>query len=82
MTEWYVLLLDGRPREVVLGRLDALGKLVSDYPLTYKERRGLGLLRETMPDLYTPVTIVGTDDGFHKKPDRTIIRVTGPGTEV
>lgn len=82
MTEWYVLLIDGRPKEVILGRLDALAKLVGGYPLTYKERRRLGFLRETMPDLFDPVTIVGTDDGLNRTPDRTIVRVTGPGTEV
>ncbi len=83
MTEWYVYLENGKPREVILGRAAALSKLIHNFKLTPAERRKLGFVREAMPDLYAPIHLVGYDVGLESRmPDRTIVRVIGPGTEV
>jgi hypothetical protein len=78
VTEWYVYLEGASPVEVILGRRPALDRLTHNFRITDTERKRLGRLMETMPSLGEPILLVG----YNGRPDRRIVRVTGPGTEV
>lgn len=83
MTEWYVYMENGVPTAVILGRRDALDRLTNSFRLTPSEKRRLGFVRECMPDLGQEIRLVGYETGVDSRmPDRSIMRVVGPGTEV
>ena len=83
MTEWYVYMEGREPKAVILGRFAALDQLTLNFRLTPAERRKLGFVRESMPDLGQVIGLVGYDTGLDSRmPDRCIVRVIGPGTEV
>ena len=88
MTEWYVISegfgVTFTPKAVVLGRLAALSKLTDGFRVTKDETKKLGLFMEAgLCDLYTGLHLVGYEDSKgYKHPDRKLVRVVGPGTEV
>ena len=89
MTEWYVYLEGVRPMEVILGRRAAVNKLFNNARSTEDERRRASLFLEApMCDLGSGLRVVGWFEGVEDgegeeyRPDRSIIRVLGPGTEV
>jgi hypothetical protein len=83
VTEWYVYMENGQPKMVILGRAHALTHLTTNFRLTPAEKRRLGFVRESMPDLGQVIQLVGYEVGLDNRvPDRAIVRVVGPGTEV
>lgn len=80
MTEWYVYCELGLPREVILGRRDAIERLTMGLTLQSHEKRRLGFLKGGTPNLYEAYEVGRKRwDGI---PERSICRVIGPGTEV
>lgn len=84
MTEWYVYCENDVPRHIIMGRREAIKHLTDNFRLTYDEgKRIRGFLEGGPPDLSAPFRIVGYErDNGEWLPDRTIIRVTGPGALV
>lgn len=88
MVELYVFMEGGRPKEVVMGRRHAVDRLLEgNYTTTPDERKRISLFLETGPcDLGAGIQLVGWIlDRAHyneRQPDREIVRVIGPGSNV
>lgn len=87
MTEWYVY-SEGHggkwtPKEVVLGRAEAVRRLVQNFKVTPEEKRRIqDFARNGVCDLGAGPFIVGYEDNNKVVEDRRLTRVVGPGTEV
>lgn len=82
MLEIYVYLEGNNPKEVALGRRQAVDLLLAGgFRTTAEERRRISLFMEAGPcDLGSGLTIVGhPSEGV---PDRKIVRIIGPGALV
>lgn len=84
MVEWYVYSEGGKPKHVLMGRREAMAHLATNFRLTRDEgRRIRAWLEGGPPDLHAEFRLVGYEVGNGNwLPDRTLIRVTGPGAEV
>ena len=84
MNEWYVYLEGGQPKQILLGRRQALDRLTKDAKITRDEQKRLQRFMDMpSPELGRPIKIVGWGlDGNDPEPDRSIVRVLGPGSEV
>jgi hypothetical protein len=84
MTEWYVYCEGSTPKHIVMGRREAIRHITRGFKITDGELRRIQLFCDgVMPSLHEPFILVGyeTNNGSWTK-DRSITRVTGPGTEV
>jgi hypothetical protein len=83
MNEWYVYLEAGVPKEIILGRRQALERLIKDARVTRDEYQRWQKQLTLTPELGRPIRIVGWGlDEEDPEPDRWIVRVLGPGSEV
>lgn len=89
MVEWYVI-SEGygtgwTPRQIVMGRRDAVNAFIEGQRLTLDEKKRVQLFLETpvcgLGDGLYIVRTIG-DYGKEETYDRKLTRVTGPGTEV
>lgn len=88
MNEWYVYTEGGKPFEVVLGRMEAVRRILAPggtFRTTPEEKKQISrFLEGNVCDLGGGLHLVGIVRSEHDEaqPDRKIIRVIGPGTEV
>lgn len=87
MNEWYVLTIGGKPFEAILGRRQAVERLIDhgEFPTTPEEKKAISrFLEGIICDLGAGLLVVGKVKAPHEdqEPDRKITRVIGPGTEV